>query len=115
MPLRDGGCSGPGSGGFLHGLRVEERSGMNWWKVSSYDVPSLEHGSKVVLGMPPADILRSQHRLLRQRVAVNGNGAHRVDPVTGTVTSYNGLTGAYTYPDTTGHALSVVGGGTPSG
>lgn len=47
--------------------------------------------------------------------AVNGSGAHRVDPNTGTVTSYTGLTGAYTYSDMTGHALSVVGGGTPSG
>lgn len=47
--------------------------------------------------------------------AVNGNGAHRVDPSDGTVTSYNGLNGAYTYSDMTGHSLSVVGGGTPSG
>ncbi|MEM6992488.1 MAG: hypothetical protein AAF721_18385 [Myxococcota bacterium] len=47
--------------------------------------------------------------------AVNGNGAHRVDPVTGTVTSYNGLTGAYTYSDMTGFALNSVGGGAPSG
>ncbi|MEM6296671.1 MAG: hypothetical protein AAGA54_35720 [Myxococcota bacterium] len=47
--------------------------------------------------------------------AVNGNGAHRVDPADGTVTSYTGLNGAYTYSDMTGHSLSVVGGGTPSG
>jgi len=47
--------------------------------------------------------------------AVDGSGAHRVDPATGDVTSYNGLNGAYTYSDMTGHALSVVGGGTPSG
>ena len=47
--------------------------------------------------------------------AVNGSGAHRVDPSDGTVTSYNGLTGAYTYSDMTGHSLSVVGGGIPSG
>jgi len=47
--------------------------------------------------------------------AVNGNGAHRVDPTDGTVISYEGLVGAYTYSDMTGHALSVVGGGTPSG
>ncbi|MGH1340257.1 MAG: hypothetical protein ACRBN8_01805 [Nannocystales bacterium] len=47
--------------------------------------------------------------------AVNGNGAHRVDPSDGTVTSYSGLNGAYTYSDMTGHSLSVVGGGTPSG
>ncbi|MCA9683148.1 MAG: hypothetical protein KC457_13190, partial [Myxococcales bacterium] len=33
--------------------------------------------------------------------AVNGNGAHKVDPNTGTVTSYNGLVGAYTYSDMT--------------
>ena len=42
--------------------------------------------------------------------AVQGNGAHRVDPETGEVTSYNGLTGAYTYSDMTGAALSAVGG-----
>ena len=42
--------------------------------------------------------------------AVQSNGAHRVDPETGTVTSYNGLTGAYTYSDMTGAALSAVGG-----
>ncbi|WP_146660633.1 hypothetical protein [Enhygromyxa salina] len=42
--------------------------------------------------------------------AVNGNGAHRVDPMTGQVTSYNGLVGAYTYSDMTGAALSAVGG-----
>ena len=47
--------------------------------------------------------------------AVNGNGAHRVDPDSGTVTSYNGLTGAYTYSDMTGYALNTVGGGMPSG
>lgn len=47
--------------------------------------------------------------------AVNGNGAHRVDPATGSVTSYNGLTGAYTYSDMTGYTLSTVGGGGPSG
>ncbi len=47
---------------------------------------------------------------------VNGSGAHRVDPDTGTVTSYNGLTGAYTYSDMTGYTLSTVGGGgVPSG
>jgi len=46
--------------------------------------------------------------------AVNGNGAHRVDPQTGAVTSYNGLVGAYTYSDMTGAALVAVGG-TPSG
>ncbi len=47
--------------------------------------------------------------------AVNGDGAHRVDPETGEVTSYNGLVGAYTYSDMTGYALSTVGGGVPSG
>ncbi len=47
--------------------------------------------------------------------AVNGNGAHRVDPATGAVTSYNGLVGAYTYSDMTGFALNSVGGGAPSG
>lgn len=47
--------------------------------------------------------------------AVNGNGAHRVDPATGDVTSYNGLVGAYTYSDMTGFALNTVGGGVPSG
>lgn len=47
---------------------------------------------------------------------VNANGAHRVDPDTGTITSYNGLTGAYTYSDMTGYSLSTVGGGgVPSG
>jgi len=47
--------------------------------------------------------------------AVNGNGAHRVDPESGAVTSYNGLVGAYTYSDMTGYALNTVGGGAPSG
>jgi len=46
--------------------------------------------------------------------AVNGSGAHRVDPMNGTVTSYNGLVGAYTYSDMTGAALYAVGG-QPSG
>lgn len=46
--------------------------------------------------------------------AVNGSGAHRVDPATGAVTSYNGLTGAYTYSDMTGYSLNTVGGGGPS-
>lgn len=45
----------------------------------------------------------------------NGNAAHRVDPLTGAVTSYNGLTGAYTYSDMTGYALTNAGGGVPSG
>ena len=34
-----------------------------------------------------------------------------VDPNPGTVTSYNGLVGAYTYSDMTGFALNSVGGG----
>jgi hypothetical protein len=46
---------------------------------------------------------------------VNGNGAHRVDPETGEVTSYNGLFGAYTYSDMTGYALTYAGGGGPVG
>jgi hypothetical protein len=41
--------------------------------------------------------------------AVNGNGAHKVNPETGQVLSYNGLVGAYTYSDMTGAALSAVG------
>jgi hypothetical protein len=45
--------------------------------------------------------------------AVDGNGAHRVDPETGETLSYNGLVGAYTYSDMTGAALSAVGN--PSG
>lgn len=45
----------------------------------------------------------------------NGNGAHRVDPATGTVQSYNGLVGAYTYSDMTGAALSAVSGTAPTG
>lgn len=47
--------------------------------------------------------------------AVNGNGAYRVDPENGDVTSYTGLVGAYTYSDMTGYALSVVGGFPPQG
>jgi len=47
-------------------------------------------------------------------VAYNG-GAHRVDPATGSVTSYNGLVGAYTYSDMTGAALSAVSGTAPTG
>ncbi|MBX7080735.1 MAG: hypothetical protein K1X88_16175 [Nannocystaceae bacterium] len=44
-----------------------------------------------------------------------GDGAHRIDKVTGTVTSYYGLVGAYTYSDMTGYALTHAGGGAPSG
>ncbi|MEM6294244.1 MAG: hypothetical protein AAGA54_23405 [Myxococcota bacterium] len=45
----------------------------------------------------------------------NSGGAHRVDPVTGAVQSYNGLVGAYTYSDMTGAALSSVSGTGPTG
>jgi hypothetical protein len=45
----------------------------------------------------------------------SGSAAHRVDPATGAVVSYNGLTGAYTYSDMTGYALQYAGGGAPSG
>src|SRR5690606_37641953 len=41
--------------------------------------------------------------------AVDGSGAHRVDPNSGAVTSYSGLVGAYTYSDMTGVALQAVG------
>lgn len=41
---------------------------------------------------------------------VNSDSAHRVDPSDGTVTSYAGLDGAYTYSDMTGHALMTVSG-----
>jgi hypothetical protein len=37
--------------------------------------------------------------------------AYRADPVTGTIDTYAGLTGAYTYSDMTGFALSTAGGG----
>jgi hypothetical protein len=46
-------------------------------------------------------------------VAFGGSEAYRVDPVTGQVDTYGGLTGAYTYSDMTGFALSSAG--TPSG
>ncbi len=45
----------------------------------------------------------------------NGDSAHRVDPSDGSITSYNGLSGAYTYSDMTGYALTNAGGGVPSG
>jgi hypothetical protein len=38
-----------------------------------------------------------------------GTTASKVDPETGQVWSYNGLTGAYTYSDMTGYALNNVG------
>lgn len=44
-----------------------------------------------------------------------GQAAHRVDKETMEVTSYNGLTGPYTYSDMTGYALTYAGGGGPSG
>ncbi|MCA9705745.1 MAG: hypothetical protein KDK70_07850 [Myxococcales bacterium] len=44
-------------------------------------------------------------------VSFAGSSAYRADPSTGVVDSYNGLVGAYTYSDMTGHALSTVGGG----
>jgi hypothetical protein len=45
-----------------------------------------------------------------------GSNAYRVDPTTGTVDTFTGLVGAYTYSDMTGFALSNVGGGgAPSG
>lgn len=46
-------------------------------------------------------------------VTFGGNEAYRVDPVTGQVDTYAGLTGAYTYSDMTGFALSSAGA--PSG
>lgn len=46
-------------------------------------------------------------------VEFSGTRAFRVDPVAGTVDTYNGLVGAYTYSDMTGFALSSVGA--PSG
>ncbi|MBL4687240.1 MAG: hypothetical protein JKY37_21770 [Nannocystaceae bacterium] len=44
-----------------------------------------------------------------------GSSAHRVDPETGAVQSYDGLVGAYTYSDMTGAALSAVSGNIPTG
>ncbi|MFO0636583.1 MAG: hypothetical protein U0168_27445 [Nannocystaceae bacterium] len=49
-------------------------------------------------------------------VGFANNNAYRADPQTGQVDAYNGLTGAYTYSDMTGFALSTAGGGVvPSG
>jgi hypothetical protein len=49
-------------------------------------------------------------------VGFANNNAYRADPMTGIVDTYNGLTGAYTYSDMTGFALSTAGGGgVPSG
>ncbi len=44
-------------------------------------------------------------------VGFANNNAYRADPQSGDVESYNGLTGAYTYSDMTGHNLSTAGGG----
>ena len=44
-------------------------------------------------------------------VSFAGSNAYRADPVTGTVDTYGGLIGAYTYSDMTGFALSTAGGG----
>jgi hypothetical protein len=44
-------------------------------------------------------------------VSFAGNNAYRADPETDDVTTYNGLFGAYTYSDMTGHNLSTAGGG----
>jgi hypothetical protein len=46
-------------------------------------------------------------------VEFSGTRAFRVDPATGTFDTYDGLSGAYTYSDMTGFALSSVGA--PSG
>ena len=42
-----------------------------------------------------------------------GTQAYRVQPIDGTLQTFEGLVGAYTYSDMTGFALSNVG--TPSG
>ncbi len=42
-------------------------------------------------------------------VQFGGSDAYRIDPVTGTVDTFTGLVGAYTYSDMTGFALSSVG------
>jgi hypothetical protein len=44
-------------------------------------------------------------------VSFAGSTAYRADPMSGTVDTYAGLTGAYTYSDMTGHALLHAGGG----
>ncbi len=44
-------------------------------------------------------------------VGFANNNAYRADPVTDDVDTYSGLTGAYTYSDMTGFALSTAGGG----
>ena len=49
-------------------------------------------------------------------VSFAGSNAYRADPETGTVDTYNGLFGAYTYSDMTGFALQSAGaGGVPQG
>jgi hypothetical protein len=78
-----------GAGGGLRGLdRVTMQIVHEWPTPSSYGV-SVDFAGYVW--------------------AVDGSGAHRVDPETGQVLSYNGLVGAYTYSDMTGAALSAVG------
>ena len=44
-------------------------------------------------------------------VGFANNNAYRADPLSDEVETYNGLTGAYTYSDMTGHNLSTAGGG----
>jgi len=46
-------------------------------------------------------------------VGFSSTQAYRVDPTTGTIDTFDGLVGAYTYSDMTGFALSTAG--TPSG
>ena len=42
-------------------------------------------------------------------VQFSGNSAYRVDPMTQTIDTFAGLSGAYTYSDMTGFALSAAG------
>lgn len=97
--MADGGEDGllwAASGGFIRGVNRETLLVEREWAVpGSYGV-SIDFAGNVW-------------------AVAFGDGAHRVDPDTGTVTSYYGLVGAYTYSDMTGAALSSVSGTAPTG
>jgi hypothetical protein len=100
-----GGCMTDGNGTLYTGL-------YGWGKLIAIDTETVTHAGQYVI---PSYVHGVSVDFAGKvwGVSFSGSDAYRVDPETGHYDVFSGLTGAYTYSDMTGFALSHAG--TPAG
>ena len=95
---------------------MEDGNGILWMCASSsiigVDTETINVVNTIMLPNTPRGVSIDFHGYV-WAVQSSGSQAHRVDPVAGTIDTFDGLVGAYTYSDMTGFALAASGGGGP--